>query len=261
MSERKSVSVFKNILETILNSLDEEPNTITKRDYIEEEEEEKEKSNIITWTNKTNKKNNYNLNIDDMSSTWGYIINSLSIGSDGSEILKHFFIKNISQHKKNEDYIIFDIMAVKYENNENLMEFKDDFSRIGTGLYNKINNNISLTYNKIKTKNNIYPHNSSGHYTFYKNGWLSNEINDMNALTKILSENVNFTIEILPILARNSSYTTDIVYTSYIYQFDLLYNKKNIKTLETFFGENKTQLNNYKKRFIDETFYHEDINK
>ena len=70
MSERKSVSVFKNILETILNSLDEEPNTITKRDYIEEEEEEeeKEKSNIITWTNKTN---NYNLNIDDMPSTWG----------------------------------------------------------------------------------------------------------------------------------------------------------------------------------------------
>ena len=41
-------------------------------------------------------------------------------------------------------------------------------------------------------------------------------------------------------------------------QFILLYNKKNIKTLETFFGENKTQLNNYNKLFIDETFYHED---
>jgi len=39
MSKRKNVSVFKNILETILNSLDEEPNTTTKRDYIEVEEE------------------------------------------------------------------------------------------------------------------------------------------------------------------------------------------------------------------------------
>jgi hypothetical protein len=254
MSKGKSVGLIKNILETLLKSLDEEPNITTKRDYIDEEEKE-ETSNIIAWTNK---KKNYNLNIDNMPSTWGYIINSLTIGSDGSEILKQFFIKNVSQHKKNEDYIIFDIMAVKYENNEKLMEFKEDFSRIGTGLYNKLNNNISLTYNKIKTKNNIYTYNITNHYKFYKNGWLSDEINDMNALTKILSENVNFTIEMLPIVARNSSYTTDIVYTSHIYQFDLLYNKKNIKTLETFFGENITQLNNYKNSFIDETFFYTD---
>ena len=58
MSKGKSVGLIKNILETLLKSLDEEPNITTKRDYIDEEEKE-ETSNIIAWTNK---KKNYNTN-------------------------------------------------------------------------------------------------------------------------------------------------------------------------------------------------------